>query len=213
MGLKDTLAVLRTYLVTDPGHTVSGVLKTAVTASGLSLTLNTGHGAQFPEDGTFAVKCGTEIMLVSRSGDVLFVESGGRGICGSAAAIHDAGATVYSANLYDVVGERVGSLAPSDNDLPSIWLSNLDESLSSVDNEMSESVVEIRCFGGIGERPDDTSANVVYRLLFDRLHDKGMTDTKHGALLWAHFESGGMALQDPDVLWTFVLARYSLATN
>ena len=89
-----------------------GTLGTSIDADDTTITLGTGHGANFPASGSFYIRIDLEqIDITSRSGDTLTVASRGAG--GSSAIAHNAGAKVTA----DIFQEHFEEIRTAINDL------------------------------------------------------------------------------------------------
>ena len=193
----DCGAIVRAWLTAAVSAPAASTLSAEVSAT--AGTLSVADGSGFPNQGEFVVVVESELVLVTRVGNVLTVAAG-RGRLGSVAALHSSGVAVSQGTLYSVVGERVWREPPADNDSPGVWFQMMDEAPRST-APYFEADVMIRCFGGSGEEID---AKIVYRLLHDRVHAVANESTAHGRLVSANQVGGGRVMVDPDVEWHFV---------
>lgn len=206
--MKDVGSIVRERLVASAASGVSSTLSTGIGSATTSLTIASGTGMPGTGGGVFAVKIGTELIQVMRSGTTLSVQTGGRGAFGTTAAAHGGGSTVTLAVLYDVVGIRVSELPPADNGSARIWMQC--DGRPGAETGVVRVRATFRCFGGSKSGVD---ARGVYRLLHDRLQQIGQQSTTSGVVVLATEETGGQVMRDPDTEWLFVPAVYEVVVR
>lgn len=207
--MKDSMAIVIEHLVAVVAG-ASTTLASGISAADTSISL--ADGSAFQSTGHFAVMLESEAAIVTRSGNTLTTISRGRGRFGTTAAVHSMGATVSMATLYDLVGSRVSTNPPPDNDSPYIWIENQGERVAGL-SESLDVPAQLRCFGGNKKEASDLESNLIYRLLFERLHGAAVQSTASGAVVNAFQVNGGQRGLDPDASWIFTPARYRIAAR
>lgn len=213
------MEVLRAYLTsatTPPNSTLAGDITSATS----SLNVASGHGSRFHKinstksNGVFAVKIDSEYILVTRSGDAMTVQAGGRGAFNTTAAAHTSGATVTQVDLYTLVPSDI-AVDRWNEDFAFTSPSLVLESEGATDSfeyfDGGGYSVSIRCFPG---RESDMDARVMARLVAEKLDGAANKSTDYGTLLIATRTGGPLVtVTDEDRIVCESSYEYQITSN
>jgi len=210
----DAATILVNWLTTNPGHTVSTTLDGAITAT--ATTLDVADGSGFPAaTGPFVVLIGTELLLVTASGNALTLFETNvryRGAFGTTAAAHADGVAVHQAVLYDVSGTSVWTPRAPDgyeNTVPGIALQT--ETAAHVNANTRSGTALIKLHPGSSSYAESRAMS---RLLSERLHNK-TGDVEGGGLMEA-YELADQPLPQADKLpsgWVGRLMTFAITVG
>ena len=202
------IEIVREILVKDTANPATTTLNGAITATDTTITLTSGTG--FTDATNFVVKCGTELIVVTRDGVTLTAEAGRRGAFGTTAAIHADGATIEEATLYDVTGTRwYYGVHEEDNDSPAGVLQTRDEG-PAAEADVFTPDFTTRVFGGSESWVD---VKMVHRMVWDRLDSVDGESVASGVMIRAWQTGGGQEMIDPDVEWKYIVGFWEAMTR
>lgn len=208
-----SLAIIEDFLKASKTGVTLGTLSAEFSATGTSLTLNSGFTAL--EKGPRAIKIDSEVIMVTGTGATLTIIPHGRGFFGTTAAVHASGATVTRATLSDCVTNIAeGDLLDFENAAPAISFtlpSSWDVSLGA----MVKPRALFKVYGGKDSQGTarTDAPRYLYDLLIERCDDveKGFESVGSGTVVTADYldEEGqsllgetGSGLKPP---WPYIL--------